>query len=159
VADLTFAAFSAANRKRCEEGFKRKLGTRDAVVSMAIGLAEEAGEVSGAVRAYLGISERKERSAEKVGHEIADLVSYADLLAQSCGMTLEAVLVEKFNIVSARIGSAIRIDSDAICTTCTSNIPPHTRGVSCDAVFYNPPGALCGLCDGTSEHEHRGRQS
>ncbi len=159
MADLSFASFSAANRKRCEEDFKRKLGTRDAVVSMAIGLAEEAGEVAGAVRAFLGISERKPRDAAKVGKEIADLISYADLLAQSCGMSLEAVLVDKFNEVSRRIGSAVLLTTDAVCTTCTPNIPPHVRGEVCDHVFRNERGSLCGLCDGTHEHEHRGRQS
>jgi len=106
---LTFAEFSAANRLRCERDFGRTLGTRDAAVSMCIGLAEESGEVAGAVRAYLGISERKNPSVEAVGNEIADLVSYADLLAQTVGLSLADALVRKFNIVSGRIGSDVRL--------------------------------------------------
>lgn len=48
----------------------------------------------------------------------------------------------------------------ALCTTCTEVITaPHVRTDACDNVYRNEKGSLCGLCDGTHEHEHRGRQS
>lgn len=160
MGNLTFAAFSAANRQRCEQDFGRKLGTRDSIFSMLIGLSEEAGEVAGEVRALVGFSERKTPSLEKLGKEIADLVSYADLLAQANGLDLATVLVAKFNLVSERVGSSVRLESGALCTTCVDVVvPPHVRGPACDLVYRNAEGALCGLCDGMHEHEHRGRQS
>lgn len=58
-----------------------------------------------------------------------------------------------------RLDAEEKAAAGAICTTCTPNIPPHVRGETCDHVFRNERGQLCGLCDGTDEHEHRGRQS
>lgn len=111
---LTFAAFSAANRKRSEKDFKRQLDSRDAVFSMTIGLSEEAGEVAGEVRALLGFSERKTGNKEKVGKEAADLIAYADLLLQSIGLSLEEWVIRKFNEVSDRIGSDVKLGEAAL---------------------------------------------
>lgn len=106
--DLTFAAFAAASRERCQATFGRTI-SRDSVMAMVLGLAEEAGEVAGAVRGYLGISARKAITVRQVGDEIADVVCYADLLAQCLGLTLSDCLVRKFNAVSDRAGSPIRL--------------------------------------------------
>lgn len=107
---LTFATFAAANRLRCETGFHKKVCVSNAV-PMTLGLSEEAGEVAGAVRAHLGITTRKVgTTVQAVGDEIADLVQYADLLAACLGLSLEEVLIAKFNRVSERIGSEIRLD-------------------------------------------------
>ncbi len=106
---LTFEEFAAANRLRCERDFKRQLGTRDAHDSMAHGVAEEAGEVAGKVRTLLGFSERKKATVEDLADECADLVSYVDLLCQSFGAPLVEALVRKFNRVSERSGSDVRI--------------------------------------------------
>lgn len=76
---------------------------------MQYGLSEEAGEVAGKMRTLLGFTTRKSATARDVAHEIADVVSYADLLAQSIGMSLEEALIEKFNIVSDRTGSAVKL--------------------------------------------------
>lgn len=106
---LTFEAFSAANRLRCERDFGRKLGTRDADVSMLIGLSEEAGEVAGKMRTLLGFNKRKSTTPVEVGEEIGGLITFADLLASSIGLSLVEVLVSEFNRVSERAGSSVRI--------------------------------------------------
>jgi NTP pyrophosphatase (non-canonical NTP hydrolase) len=101
---LTIAEFSTANRERCVKGFGRVLDA-SAIQSMSLGLAEEAGEVSGALRRMLGFSKTKTPvTAREVADEIADLVTYADLTLACLGESLEAALARKFNIVSARIG-------------------------------------------------------
>lgn len=46
---------------------------------------------------------------ENVGKELADIIIYADLLAARLGISLEAVIVQKFNEVSARVNSNIRL--------------------------------------------------
>lgn len=107
---MTFAEFAAANRKRCEapDGFGRKVGPESSM-PMTLGLGEEAGEVLGKVRALLEFSKRKKATVQDVLDEIADVVSYADLLAQCMGSTLEAALIAKWNRVSERCGSPERI--------------------------------------------------
>ncbi len=44
-----------------------------------------------------------------IAHELADIQIYLDLLAQRLGINLEAAVIEKFNIVSAKRGSDIRL--------------------------------------------------
>jgi NTP pyrophosphatase (non-canonical NTP hydrolase) len=107
---MTFEEFTAANRKRCQESFGRPID-ETSVTPMVLGLAEEAGEVSGAVRSMLGITKRKSKTAADVLDEIADVVQYADLLAACLGSSLESALVSKFNRVSERIGSPVRLES------------------------------------------------
>ncbi len=110
---MTFAEFAAANRKRCEAHFERKIGA-DGVLPFTLGVAEEAGEVVGAVRGHLGITKRKSVTAEDIGDEIGDLIAYADLLVQCFGLSLEDVIRRKFNKVSERIGSEIRLDDPTV---------------------------------------------
>lgn len=44
-----------------------------------------------------------------IGHELADVVIYLDLLALNLGIDLEAAVIEKFNIVSDRIGTKVKL--------------------------------------------------
>lgn len=46
---------------------------------------------------------------DQLGHELADTIAYADLLAQHYGIDLRAAIAEKFNIVSEREGFPERI--------------------------------------------------
>ncbi len=150
MAALTFAEFAALNRQRCEapDGFDRRLDTTT-VTHWALGVCEEAGEVAGVVYA-MDHRPQKGKTTQDLADEIADVVSYCDLLAQRIGRSLEDVLRNKWNRVSERIGSPLRIaGAPAPCSHCKLK----------DKVFTNAKGDLCGLCDGTYEHEHRGPQS
>jgi NTP pyrophosphatase (non-canonical NTP hydrolase) len=119
---LTFAAFGAANRERCETdedcgGFGRRVGAaRGTLDALAYGIGEEAGETLGALRGYLGMSKHKPKTVEDVGDEIADLVSYCDLLAQAVGTSLATVLVRKWNRVSERRGYPGRLPTQTPAT-------------------------------------------
>lgn len=68
-------------------------------------IAEEHGEVAACV---LGLTGEKKRKAHltiaDLGHELADVVTYCDLLADQYGIDLGEAVREKFNIVSARVG-------------------------------------------------------
>lgn len=110
---LDFADLARANRERCEASFHRRVArVESSIIAMALGVAEEAGEVVGAARALLGITKRKsEIAAADVGDELADLVMYSDLLAQCLGLSLEDCIARKFNRVSERVGSPIRLSS------------------------------------------------
>jgi NTP pyrophosphatase (non-canonical NTP hydrolase) len=48
-------------------------------------------------------------TSEEVGKEIADVVIYADLLAQKLGIDLGQAVRDKFNEVSERIGSKVEL--------------------------------------------------
>lgn len=50
-----------------------------------------------------------EESREKISHELADTIIYLDLLANRLGIDLEQAVTKKWNLVSERIGSSLRI--------------------------------------------------
>lgn len=110
---LTFAAFSAANRLRCERDFGEPLdaSSQYTPAHWALTVAEEVGEIAAAVLGVAGLKKRKAHlTVADIGDEIADAVSYLDLLATRLGLDLSTVLAGKFNRVSERIGSDVRID-------------------------------------------------
>lgn len=47
-----------------------------------------------------------------IGKEIADVVTFCDLLATRYGFNLGKLVLDKFNEVSERIGSDVRMDHD-----------------------------------------------
>lgn len=114
---LTFDDFTRANRERCGAskavgGFGRPVDEVNAqalIQALVLGVAEEAGEVAGATRTLLGISAHKVATVEDVADEIADLVSYCDLLAAALGTDLATALVRKWNRVSEKRGYPVRI--------------------------------------------------
>lgn len=109
---MTFREFSAANRLRCARDFGEPLDETSAYgpVEWALMIAEEAGEVAGAVIGAVGLKVRKSHlTAKDVGDEIADVIAYCDLLAGRMGLDLETIVRNKFNRVSERIGSAVKL--------------------------------------------------
>jgi len=46
---------------------------------------------------------------DQIGKELADTIIYADLLAARLGIDLGQAVRDKFNIVSERVGSAIKL--------------------------------------------------
>ncbi len=56
------------------------------------------------------ISEQEFRTEAK--YELADIVTYLDILAFQLNIDLGSAVIEKFNFVSARVGSPIKILSD-----------------------------------------------
>lgn len=168
---LTFAGFSEANRERCEApasagGFARDLTDQTtAVRAMILGVAEEAGEVAGAVRSMLGISARKTKTSNDVAAEVADLVSYCDLLLQSLGHDLGTALALKFDVVSERTGWPKRL-ADAGRRTRNSGGEAEADGYPPDGVLLRAGKAVwdwaretnwchfCEMLNNDGDHEH-----
>ena len=48
----------------------------------------------------------------ELSKELADVVTYLDLLAKQCGVDLGEATIAKFNEVSERVGSNVRIGAD-----------------------------------------------
>ncbi len=123
LGSLSFGGFGYANWKRhaewpTEPGIVAEPWT---LSEWATAVAEETGELCGAIKrlnrfrkGYLikRRNSRLESEAEglkMIKHEIGDIITYLDLLAQSEGFTLEECVREAFNGVSEREGLPNRI--------------------------------------------------
>ena len=110
--DITFRAFAEATALRTARDFGEALDTTSKYgpEHWALMIQEEAGEVAGAVIGMLGLKKRKNHlTKEDVGKEIADVVAYAACLAIRCGLDFQEIIRGKFNEVSERIGSAVKL--------------------------------------------------
>lgn len=118
---LTFEKFSELNRERCEspQGFEHPVcgwSLSDWMTATVGELGEAANVAKKLNRVRDGIQGNKETEAElraDLADEIADTFIYLDLLAQSQGLSLEAIVVSKFDKTSAKIGYPKRISADA----------------------------------------------
>jgi NTP pyrophosphatase (non-canonical NTP hydrolase) len=75
----------------------------------ALCMAGEAGETCDAVKKMLTRHKRSGRTPEDIGSEIADVIVYLDLLADSLGLDMWDCVVSKFNEVSDRVGSPVKL--------------------------------------------------
>lgn len=101
--------FSFINAKRAQEfGFGKNGQNLESLpeIYWSNALCGEAGELANMIKKrHLG----KEIPTKDVLKEIADIVTYADILCTKLGGKLSDVLVEKFNEVSDRHGCEIKI--------------------------------------------------
>jgi NTP pyrophosphatase (non-canonical NTP hydrolase) len=106
-------ALREANGRRCEQGFG--MTPHDwALPTWGNAVAGEVGEMCNIIKKhdrgdikYNG--ENLPEFRRKLGDEIADIIIYLDLLAMREGISLEEVIVRKFNEVSDRRNSNIKL--------------------------------------------------
>jgi NTP pyrophosphatase (non-canonical NTP hydrolase) len=135
---LTFAALADANAERCAESFHpidswSMTDWMTAVageVGEAANLIKKARRAEGKTEAQLDMDtdvgldfpydnadendpSHNVTGREFIGYELADAVIYIDLLCQRLGLDLGAMVERKFNIVSRRVGSDVRIGGGA----------------------------------------------
>ncbi len=104
--------FSERNRIRCESptGFNHPLASwslSDWMTAVCGEIGEAANIVKKLNRCRDGIPgnrETKEELEHALGHELADVYIYLDLLAQAAGMNLHKLAEIKFQITSQKIG-------------------------------------------------------
>lgn len=53
-----------------------------------------------------------DQARELIAEELADVQTYLDLLAYRCGIDLSEATTNKWNKISQRVGSSLRIDSE-----------------------------------------------
>lgn len=118
---LDFDTLRKTNVRRCEESFHDLDSWTP--TDWACAMAGEAGEACNEVkklRRRFGrdgwvdvpasfLQTHFPDDLKKIGHELADTVCYLDLLAARFGIDLGEAVREKFNIVSKRRGSEIRL--------------------------------------------------
>lgn len=118
--DLTFAALRSANTERLPE-FKNCHG--EPANSKPDGSdwspAQWVQAVMGELGEYANLRKKFERGdvdevtfKKEAAKELADVVTYLDILAMQLGIDLGEAIIEKFNIVSERVGSKIRLDGN-----------------------------------------------
>ncbi len=107
---LDFKKLREVNYKRCETSFHPVDGWSEA--DWACAAAGEMGEICDAIKKRRrgwdkpGISAP---SVSDVGDEIADTICYLDLLAAKMNIDLSEAVRRKFNEVSVRVGSDLRL--------------------------------------------------
>jgi len=101
---LTFKKLRQLNSKRSNEVFP--VCTKWGVNEWAVALFGEVGEVCDAVKKY----NRGKNNVDDIAKELADTIFYADLLANHLGIDLEEAVKQKFNEVSDKMGSKIKME-------------------------------------------------
>lgn len=119
---LDLRALRRANVKRCEQSFGSCNDWSPADWSNA--MAGEAGELLEVLLPLIvktnstcNLTKKVQRgdeiSLDEIGKEIADVVIYADLLTHRLGIDLSDAVRQKFDEVSGRVGSDVRIEDPA----------------------------------------------
>lgn len=103
---LGFDELRQANVTRCEQVFHKlnEWTSTDWATAMAGECGEACNEIKKLRRGELV-------TRETIGDEIADMVIYADLLAARLGIDLGQAVARKFNKVSDKRGSDIRLSA------------------------------------------------
>lgn len=100
---LNFKEFSKLNKKRCEESFFPL--NHWSLSDWATALAGEVGEMCNMIKKR---NRGEDIDTAEIGKEIADIVTYADLLSSRLGLDFEDIIKKKFNEVSDRKKSNIK---------------------------------------------------
>ena len=72
----------------------------------ACALAGETGETCNLIKK---LRRGEPISRDEIGREIADIIIYADILAERLGLDLGRIVRDKFNEVSKRVGSKVEL--------------------------------------------------
>lgn len=108
VQSLRFSELRRASYKRAIEAFGHAEGLADwSPAEWTNAVAGEVGELCNLTK-KLGRGDANVK-LEDIGKEIADVVIYADLVATRMGLKLEDLVRQKFNEVSDRRGSDIKL--------------------------------------------------
>ena len=116
MSDLTFKHFSEVNKRRCINGFNQPIESWTPA-DWTLAAMGEFGELANCLKKLKrmedGIDEFDESKYQElminIQHEMADVITYLDLLSTRLNINLEQCLIEKFNIVSDRRGSDIKL--------------------------------------------------
>lgn len=113
---ISFSALRAANVSRCEQVFHAL--DHWSPTDWACALAGEAGEACNAVKKLRRLDDgtntvkdpsTKEEHIASIASELADTIIYCDLLAARLGINLSEAVIAKFNEVSDRMKTEIKL--------------------------------------------------
>jgi len=101
---MTFMGLRAANVKRCKESFHPINDWSPTDWGCALG-----GEVGELLNLIKKMRRGDSVSLTEVAKEAADVLAYLDLLCVRLGIDLESATIAKFNEVSERVKSTVRL--------------------------------------------------
>lgn len=107
---LTFDELRQANVKRAIEDFNHPLDSWS-LTDWCCAMAGEVGEACNfakKIRRGLEVDTKQDLKIE-LGRELADVITYADLIAASLGIDLGEIIKQKFNEVSDRRGAPTKL--------------------------------------------------
>ena len=103
----TLEQLRSKNLQRCEESFQSHGGLNGwNPAEWACAMAGEVGEACNLIKK---LNRGDSINVEDIGKELADVIIYADLLAARLGIDLCTSIRKKFNEVSDRVGSPIKM--------------------------------------------------
>lgn len=109
ITSLTFERLRTVGYARAIGPFKHDEGLTDwSPAEWSNAMAGECGEACNMTKKMLRDGSENV-DMEEMGHEIADVVIYADLLATRLGFKLEDLIVKKFNKVSEEKNSDLKL--------------------------------------------------
>lgn len=117
---LTFNTLRGGNIKRLPQ-FKNKKGEPAhsaadgsdwALSAWSNAVCGELGEAANLIKKIERGDFTLEEAREELGKELADVVTYLDILAFRAGIDLGQATMDKWNEVSIRVGSNVRIDAE-----------------------------------------------
>lgn len=119
-AGLTFNELRAANLKRLpqfknchgEPAHQEPDGSDWSPAQWLQAVVGELGEYANQRKKYERGDIDLETFTQLATHELADVVTYLDILAYQLGIDLGRATVEKFNIVSERVGCNVRLHDE-----------------------------------------------
>lgn len=74
----------------------------------------EVGEAANIIKKIERGDFSKKEAAELLGKELADIIIYVDILAKQLDIDLSEAIVNKFNEVSIRVNSPVRLSIDGV---------------------------------------------
>jgi NTP pyrophosphatase (non-canonical NTP hydrolase) len=101
---LTFGELREANISRCEQVFHPVADW--SATDWATAMAGECGEVCNLIKK---LRRGDSIDVRDIAHELADLIIYADFLANRLGIDLGAAVIEKFNLKSEQFKSTVSL--------------------------------------------------
>ena len=102
---MTFGEFSYKNNRRCTLGF----GFIVNEWSLTDWMCALTGEIGEAANLIKKLRRGEKIDKKEICFELADAITYIDLLMLALNLDTESILKEKFNIVSDRLGSDIKL--------------------------------------------------
>jgi NTP pyrophosphatase (non-canonical NTP hydrolase) len=105
--DLTFKKFQKINAKRSQEIYP---DNKFDEYFYGLALAGEVGEACNILKKIKrGSKKLDEKTLEELRHELGDIATYLALLADRLGVQLDKAIVEKFNLVSNKYNSKVKL--------------------------------------------------
>lgn len=105
---LDFLQLSFANVERCEASFHAIDSWSPSDWAVACNYVKKLRRLDDG-KQLANIPADRARIIESIEYELADMVIYADLLASRLGINLGEAVRAKFNVVSDRVGSPIKL--------------------------------------------------